>query len=79
MFLKKLYGLSDERLSSTQTDMAFKYFLDLDPESPIIDLSHEMDQELAYSKFKEKDYELLDKIREMRNYWCHQCYIDLLA
>lgn len=37
---------------------------------------HEMDQELGYSKFKEKDYELLNQIREIRNYWCHQCYID---
>ena len=24
----------------------------------------------------DSDYELLDKIREMRNYWCHQCYLD---
>ncbi len=37
---------------------------------------HEVDQELGYSKIKEKDYELLDRIREIRNYWCHQCYID---
>ena len=37
---------------------------------------HEMDQELDYSKIKKKDYELLDQIREIRNYWCHQCYID---
>lgn len=22
------------------------------------------------------DYEQLDKIRELRNYWCHQCYLD---
>lgn len=36
----------------------------------------EMDQELGYSKIKENDYELLNQIREIRNYWCHQCYID---
>lgn len=36
----------------------------------------ELDQELGYSKLKEKDYELLNQIREIRNYWCHQCYID---
>lgn len=36
----------------------------------------ELDQELGYSKLKEKDYELLNQIRELRNYWCHQCYID---
>ena len=40
MFLKKVYDLSDERLiGSAQTDMAYKYFLDLDPEAPMIDPS----------------------------------------
>lgn len=34
-----------------------------------------MDQELGYPKIKEKDYGLLNQIREIRNYWCHQCYI----
>ena len=24
----------------------------------------------------EKDYKLLNQIREIRNYWCHQCFID---
>ena len=24
------------------------------------------------------DYDLLDDIREIRNYWCHQCYIDFV-
>ena len=36
----------------------------------------EMDQELGYSKIEKNDYELLNEIREIRNYWCHQCYID---
>ncbi len=35
-----------------------------------------LDHELGYSKIKEKDYDLLNQIREIRNYWCHQCYID---
>ena len=40
MFLKKVYDLSDEKLiSSAQTDMAYKYFLDLDPEAKMIDPS----------------------------------------
>ena len=26
----------------------------------------------------ESDYELLNQIREIRNYWCHQCYIDYI-
>ena len=38
LFLKKLYDLSDEILiSSAQTDMAYKYFLDLEPEAKMID------------------------------------------
>ncbi len=37
---------------------------------------HEMDQELGCSKIRGSDYELLNQIREIRNYWCHQCYID---
>ena len=40
MFLKKVYDLSDERLiGSAQTDMAYKYFLNLDPEAEMIDPS----------------------------------------
>ena len=40
LFLKKLYDLSDEILiSSAQTDMAYKYFLGLEPEAKMIDPS----------------------------------------
>lgn len=38
--LKKLYDLSDEALiSNAQTDMAYKFFLDLEPEAKMIDSS----------------------------------------
>ncbi len=37
LFLKKLYDLSDERVtSSSQTDMAYKYFLGMAPEDMIV-------------------------------------------
>ena len=40
LFLKKLYDLSDETLiSSAQTDMTYKFFLDLEPEAKMIDPS----------------------------------------
>lgn len=40
LFLKKLYDLSDERLiSGAQTDMAYKYFLDLSPEDKMLNPS----------------------------------------
>ena len=26
----------------------------------------------------EADYETIDLIREIRNYWCHQCYLDYI-
>lgn len=24
------------------------------------------------------DYDLIDDIRKIRNYWCHQCYLDFV-
>lgn len=40
LFLKKLYDLSDERLiACAQTDMAYKFFLGLEPEDKIVDPS----------------------------------------
>ncbi len=40
MFLKKLYDLSDEQLvQNAYVNMAYKYFLDLDPEDGMIDSS----------------------------------------
>jgi len=37
LFLKKLYDLSDEELiSNAQTDMAYKFFLELEPEAKMI-------------------------------------------
>ena len=36
----------------------------------------ELDDVLGYSSLGEEDYKLLDEIREIRNYWCHQCYLD---
>lgn len=46
------------------------------PLGKILHELHEVDEELGYSKIKKQDYELLDQIREIRNYWCHQCYLD---
>lgn len=37
---------------------------------------HKLDKELGYCKIKEDDYMLLDEVRDLRNYWCHQCYLD---
>lgn len=28
--------------------------------------------------FTEEEYELLDEIREKRNFWCHQCYLEFV-
>lgn len=37
-------------------------------------------KQLDYSDGKpnltNRDYQLLEQIREIRNYWCHQCYLD---
>ncbi|MBD5516065.1 MAG: hypothetical protein HDR06_15850 [Lachnospiraceae bacterium] len=51
-------------------------YVENSPLGKLLKSLHEMDQELGYSKIKEEDYDLLNQIREIRNYWCHQCYID---
>lgn len=28
--------------------------------------------------FSEEEYTTIDEIREIRNYWCHQCYLDFV-
>ena len=69
--LKLIYSiLKDGTISENYSDV--ENF----PLGKLLKCFHELDQELGYSKIKEKDYELLNQIREIRNYWCHQCYID---
>lgn len=29
-------------------------------------------------ELSDDDYDLIDDIREIRNYWCHQCYLDFV-
>lgn len=29
-----------------------------------------------FPELSKRDYEVIDEIRDIRNYWCHQCYID---
>lgn len=36
----------------------------------------ELDQKTGFARFSDDSYSLLNEIREMRNYWCHQCYLD---
>ena len=36
----------------------------------------ELDHNNGAPDLTDKDYELLNEIREIRNYWCHQCYLD---
>lgn len=31
-----------------------------------------------FPELSEDDYDLIDEIRDIRNYWCHQCYIDFV-
>lgn len=35
-----------------------------------------LDYSDGYPYLSEKDYKLLEQIREIRNYWCHQCFLD---
>lgn len=69
--LKRLYaGMSkgdfSDNLDALETSNFGRTLIELkklDANDGILDLS-------------EPGYELLDKIREIRNYWCHQCYVD---
>lgn len=42
----------------------------------IISLLKKLDYSDGNPDLSEKDCKLLNQIREIRNYWCHQCYID---
>ena len=36
----------------------------------------ELDYSDGHPDLTKRDYALLEQIREIRNYWCHQCFID---
>ena len=36
-----------------------------------------LQKEAAVTIFSDFDYELLEKVRKSRNFWCHNCYIDI--
>ncbi len=38
----------------------------------------ELDYSDNYPDFTPDEYDLIDDIRVMRNYWCHQCYVDFM-
>ena len=38
------------------------------------DLDHSDD----FPELSDEDYEVIDEIRNIRNYWCHQCYSDFV-
>jgi hypothetical protein len=46
--------------------------VELAPMGKLLKSLHELDEELGYSKIKEPDYQLLDEVSEIKNYWCHQ-------
>lgn len=37
-----------------------------------------LDHSDDFPELFERDYEIIDEIRDIRNYWCHQCYIDFV-
>lgn len=38
----------------------------------------ELDFSDGVADLSEEEYKTIDDIREIRNYWCHQCYIDFV-
>ena len=37
-----------------------------------------LDNSDGLPEFSEKEYRTIDEIRIIRNYWCHQCYLDFV-
>lgn len=46
------------------------------PLGAIINELQELDNSDNNPDLSDDDYALLHEIRELRNYWCHQCYVD---
>ncbi len=46
------------------------------PLGKILKEFRELDKEKGFAKIKESEYQVLEEIREIRNYWAHQCYLD---
>lgn len=38
----------------------------------------DLDYSDGHPDLSKEDYALLEQIREIRNYWCHQCYVDFV-
>ena len=38
----------------------------------------ELDHSDGHPDLSKQDYALLEQIREIRNYWCHQCFLDYI-
>ena len=38
----------------------------------------ELDNSVDMPELSEEEYNTIDEIREIRNYWCHQCYLDFI-
>lgn len=36
----------------------------------------DLDYSDGHPDLSKQDYDLLEQIREIRNYWCHQCFLD---
>lgn len=42
----------------------------------IIKKLKDLDYRDGHPDLSKQDYDLLEQIREIRNYWCHQCFLD---
>ena len=38
----------------------------------------DLDNSDGMPEFSEEEYNTIDAIREIRNYWCHKCYLDFV-
>lgn len=69
--LKLIYAGMHEGNFNKNLDMLEKANL-----GSVIKKLKELDYSDGHPDLSKRDYELLERIREIRNYWCHQCFLD---
>ena len=66
------------QMSKAQIGCHYDYMESLDGNNwgVILNKPKKLDRSDNDPYFTEEEYQQLDAIREQRNYWCHQCYLD---
>ena len=71
--MRRIYSsMIDEDYDDAMEEMSDKNW------GAILNRLRKLDNSDGKPYFSSDEYELLDDIRTLRNYWCHQCYLDFV-